>query len=325
MQARLHRKAVLAGLLIGCLAWALGGSRARACGPVATLQPVGLPRAGATGVTTATSFIVLSRSEPVGLTLRAGTQTVALSAPVKIGLGVEETLGAASFYQVKPATADGMLVGSAEQVLTATYQDATVEVTRFTTASSYDKTEGVAPVLRAVRFWRVRYPVGDIASGNCVAAEYHGFLTVDYTAATVPKTPASSVIHTLHVAPMNGGSEQTFVYVGATPFKGHEPTEAYPTPTWLWHPELDPTRPYCMTISAFGDGDMARTSLQSQTVCAEVVQLSAAGAPPPPDGGTAPMGSGGGSGCAVAGAASSAVLAWLVVVAFALGLRVRRR
>ena len=65
-------------------------------------------------------------------------------------------------------------------------------MTRFTTAAGYDKIEGTAPVVNAVHLWRVRYPVADIGSGNCVFAEYHGFITVDYDPGTVPNTPAAS-------------------------------------------------------------------------------------------------------------------------------------
>jgi len=159
--------------------------------------------------------------------------------------------------------------------------------------------------------------LADINSGNCVFAEYHGFITVDYDPATVPNTASSSVVHTFQLAPKNGGSGQTFIYVGNTPFAGLAPAGAYPLPTGDWQPELDPTRPYCLGISAFGDGDIARLPLASQSVCADVVQLSAAGAPPPP--GTA------GGGCAIVGRGAAG---WLGVATFALlavAIRSRRR
>ena len=306
---------------------ALGGSSAQACGQPAPLSPIALPRSGATGVSTATSLIVLSRAEPAGLTLQAGGQSVALAAPVNLGTGADGSVGPATFWQVRPL--DGMLAGSAEHVLTATFQGSPVEVTRFTTAAGYDKTEGVAPVLRAVHLWRVRYPVADIASGNCVLAEYHGFITVDYDPATVPNTPPASVVHTFQLVPKNGGSAQNFLYTGATPFVGLEPVGDYPLPIGSWQPELDPTRQYCLTVGAFGDGDIARLPLASQPLCADVVQLSAAGAPPPPQiggGGTGGGTASGGCGCAVAASGRTGMAAaWLSLVAVALRLRRRRR
>ena len=107
-------------------------------------------------------------------------------------------------------------------------------MTRFTTAAGYDKAEGTAAVLNAVHLWRVRYPVADIGSGNCV----------------------------------------------------------FDAP-----------------------------SVSSQSVCVDVVQLSATGAPPPPQIGGG--GSTGGGGCAVAGATGAALPAW--PLALVLGLVLRRR
>lgn len=41
-----------------------------------------------------------------------------------------------------------------------------------------------------------------------------------------------------------------------------------------WAPELDPSREYCATITAFGDGDLARLPSMSESICASVKQLS---------------------------------------------------
>jgi hypothetical protein len=310
------------------------------------VTPTAIPRSGATNVSTATSLTVILAGQPSGLSLTAGGQNVPLSFPVSLGRGP----GGATVWQMHAATADSMLAGGTEHVLTQqTAPGVTVELTRFTTAAGYDKAAGVAPVLRAVHLWRVRYPVADIASGNCVFSEYHGFITVDYDPATVPNTPPTSVVYAFQLVPKNGGSAQTFINAG-DPFTGLAPEGTYPLPLGDWQPELDPTRQWCLSISAFGDGDLARLPLGSQQVCAEVEQLSAAGAPPPPTigGGTggAPTGGGtggspigggtggttlgdsaraGGSGCAIAGAASSAVVVWLVVIAMVIGLRPRAR
>jgi hypothetical protein len=279
-------------------------------------------------VSTATSIIVFGRGAPTGFTLQAGGQTIPLETPVDLGDGADSLSGRVTFWRIRPATADGFLVPSAEHVLTATSQAGPTEVTRFTTAAGYDKAQGTAPVLNAVHLWRVRYPVADINSGNCVFAEYHGFITVDYVPASIPNTAAASVAHAFQLAPQNGGSAQTFVYTGEAPFAGLEPTGAYPLPTGLWQPELDPTRPYCLTISAFGDGDIARLPVSSQSICGDVVQLSATGAPPPPPvgGGGGSGGATGGGGCAVAAATvGGAVRTGPLVLALALVLRRRRR
>ena len=147
--------------------------------------------------------------------------------------------GRVTFWRLRPATADGFLLPSTEHVLTATSQTGPAEVTRFTTAAGYDKAQGTAPVLNAVHLWRVRYPVADINSGNCVFAEYHGFITVDYVPGSIPNTAVASVVHAFSLAPKTGGSAQTFVYTGETPFVGLEPAGAYPSPIGLWQPELD--------------------------------------------------------------------------------------
>jgi len=279
----MHRHVGRRWMVVGCTAAliaAMAPSAAQACGGPPPYVPIGLPRAGATGVSTATSIVVLWQGQPSGLALQAAGQDVPLAAPFALGAGAEGFNRALSFWQVRPATANGLLAPSAEHVLTATYQGKTVEVTRFTTAAGYDKVEGVAPIARRLQLWRVRYPVSDISSGNCVWAEYHGFLTVDYDAATIPNTEPASVLHTFHLAPKTGGSAQTFNYVGDAPFAGLAPSGDHPLPLGLWQPELDPTREYCLTISASGDGDIGRPRLDSQPVCATVTQLSASGAPP---------------------------------------------
>ena len=318
MQRGVGRGGVFAGLLMASLTGALERSSAQACSPGQPAPTAALPAPGTQNVSTATSLIVVSAQQPAAMTLVANGQTVPLSTAIDLGAGAFAGQAHAHFWQLRAATSDSMLIGGAEHVLSQPGGDGgAAEVTRFTTAAGYDKTQGTAPVLRALHLWRVRYPVADINSGNCVFAEYHGFITVDYDPATVPNTASSSVVHTFQLAPKNGGSGQTFIYVGNTPFAGLAPAGAYPLPTGDWQPELDPTRPYCLGISAFGDGDIARLPLASQSVCADVVQLSAAGAPPPP--GTA------GGGCAIAGRGAAG---WLGVATFALlavAIRSRRR
>ena len=159
-----------------------------------------------------------------------------------------------------------------------------------------------------------------------MSAEYEGFITVDYDPATVPNTDPSSVVYGFDLVPENGGSPQQLVQAGE-PFVGGAPAGTYPLPVGPWQPELDPTRRYCLSISAFGDGDLARLALTSERVCADVEQLSAPGAPPPPQISGGATNGGGGGGCAVAAAAPVCwpPLAALLLIAAAIGLGRRRR
>lgn len=311
------------GALLAAMTAAAVPSAAEACGGPPPYAPFGLPRPAATGVSTATSMVVVWQwlGRPDGLALEVAGQDVPLAEPFDLGPGAEGFNQALSFWRVRPATASGLLAPNAEHVLTATYEGSTVEVTRFTTAAGYDKVEGVAPIARGLQLWRVRYPVSEIGSGNCVFAEYHGFLTVDYDPATVPNTPPTSVVHTFHLAPKTGGGAQSFNYVGDSPFAGLAPSGDHPLPDGLWKPELDPTREYCLTISALGDGDIGRPGLQSQPVCARVAQLSASGAPPSPVITGAGGAGDGGGGCNVAGEAGAVPALVLGSLAFMRALR----
>lgn len=317
---------VFAGVLVASVTSALGVRSAEACSPLLAATHMLNPRTGATNVSTATSLMLFSGQAPAGLTLLANGQNVPLSIPAPLGFGIDGgpslAVPRATYWRVLAATSDSMLIPSAEHVLTQTQGDGSiVELTRFTTAAGYDKVEGVAPVLRAMHLWRVRYPLADINSGNCVGAEYHGFITVDYDPGTVPNTPAASVIHTFQLVPKTGGGLQELRYTGETPFVGLAPaTDQYPYPLGSWQPELDPTREYCLTVSAFGEGDIALLSMTSQSVCANVMQLSAPGAPPPPGVGVES------GGCAVAGSGGTrTAAAALLLVAAVLRSRRRRR
>ena len=270
------RRVAIVGLVAAAFLCLVGRSAAEACGPGRPAETAALPAAGATNVSTATSLIVFSATQPSGLTLLANGQNVPLPSVISLGNGVMGQSSPGGFWRV---ATDGMLIGGAEHVLSqATGNGTSVELTRFTTATGYDKVQGVPPVVRGVRLWRVRYPVSDIASGNCVFSEYHR-LHHHRLRPRHGAEHARGVGHShLRLAPKPGGSEQKLVWASATPFAGSEPMGAYPTPTGLWQPELDPTRQYCLTISAFGDGDLARLGMTSQSACADVVQLSVPGA-----------------------------------------------
>lgn len=323
--------------LCAAFAGALMPSPAAACCPGRPPTTAAFPRPGTTNVSTATSVIVFSAAEPSGLKLLANGEDLPLLLPISLGSGVDASGAHGGYWQTRVAAAGSLLLPSAEHVLSqTTASGALVELTRFSTGPGYDKAGGASPVVRSLRLWRVRYPTRDIGSGNCVFAEYHGFIAVDYDPATVPNTAPASIVSTFQLAPKYAGSAQTFVYMGDTPFIGLEPIGDYPLPTGQWQPELDPTRSYCLAIRAFGDGDLARQALASQEICAEVVQLSAAGAPPPPQigaGGTGGGGTGGNGGgdmagcatsCVVAGSPESTSLTWLLLVVVVLRRRFGR-
>ncbi len=326
--------------------------RARACSPPEPLPPTAIPRAGAVGVSPATSIVVVVPREPFGVSVLANGQAAPVSGWQAIGAGIDKSGGPTSFWQLSV----GLLVASADYVVmlpTGGTDGGAATLTTFSTAAGYDKVAGTAANLRSVHLWRVRYPVADIASGNCVFAEYASFVTVDYDPATIPNTAPGSVIQLFQLVPDTGGTSQTFVYTGDAPFAGLAPSGAYPLPLGQWQPDLDPTRRYCLTMSAIGDGDLARLGTPSNQVCADVVQLSATGAPPPPaigggpDGGSldgagsggaggGPTGGAGGGpigdglkgssgGCATAGTPASWLGLALVAAGLGLGVGTQRR
>ncbi len=271
------------------------------------------------GVSPATSIVVVSPREPFGVTVLANGQPVPVSGWFAMGSGLDVTGGATSFWRLQLGGPNGLLAPSTDYAVTGMpgADGGAAILTTFSTAAAYDKTPGTAANVRAVRLWRVRYPVADIASGNCVFAEYAGFITVDYDPATLPNTAPESVIQTFQLSPETGGTTQTFVFTGSQPFTGLAPSGDYPTPIGAWRPDLDPTRRYCLAVSSVGDGDLANLGAGSNRVCADVVQLSAKGAPPPPGAGTTGGGSGGG--CSVAGATRPGVLGSGALLALLLG------
>ena len=300
---------------------------ARACSPDQAPAATAIPRAGATAVSTATSIVIVSQREPFGVNVLANGQVATVSRWSAIGSGIDGSGGPTNFWQLFLGSPDGMLAPSTDYVVTwpaGTADGGDATLTTFSTAAGYDKTAGTPANLRSFHLWRVRYPVADIASGNCVFAEYASFVTVDYDPATLPNTPPGSVIQTFQLVPDTGGTLQTFVYTGDTPFTGLAPSGAYPLPLGRWQPDLDPTRRYCLAVSAIGDGNLANLGAGSNQLCADVVQLAATGAPPPPaigiDGGstgTTGGGLGGSSGgCATAGTPAG----WLGLAAAAAGL-----
>jgi hypothetical protein len=265
-------------MCLACLVvWIGGAVPARACSGSYSTDRAALPRTGATDVSTNTSIVVLSRTEPFDLQLRANGESVPINGWTPLGSGRDEQLGPTSYWRLRAPLQPASTYALSSAAASTDGGDS--EITQFSTGPGYDKTPGTAPTLRALRLWRVRYPVSAIGGGACVFSEYHGFITVDYDPAVIPNTEATSVVHTFRLVPKTGGLEQTFVYTGSDAFSGYAPSGDYYPPSFSsWQPELDPSREYCLTIEAFGDADLARQTPTSNQVCARVTELAAKGA-----------------------------------------------
>jgi len=262
----------------------------RACSaanPEAT-PPTAIPRDGSTEVPTATSFVILSLAQPTDVALEAGGVAVPLDAPTSIGVGQDDTTNQAiSFWQVKPSS--GFLPPSAELVLSiANPKGGRTVLSTVHTAAGYDKQPATPAILKSLTLTRVRYPVAEIASGNCVFSEYLGYITFDASVAAIPGTPSASVVNTITLRPKNGGAaEQGRAFTGAKAYSG-DPAGAFePYSSAEWTPFLDPTLEYCAAITSFGFGDLARLPVTSNVVCAHVAQVSMPGAGDEVDGGSA--------------------------------------
>src|SRR4030095_4639757 len=142
----MRHRAAMVGFLVAPLAWWSGSPPARACSPPAPTPTTALPKTGASNVSTATSLIIHSGGLPIGLSMVANGQDVPLAYPEILG-----SSGDAVYWRVRPATADSMLVGGAEHILSQTSSAGTsAELTRFTTAAGYDKAAGGGAPLPAV-------------------------------------------------------------------------------------------------------------------------------------------------------------------------------
>lgn len=152
------------------------------------------------------------------------------------------------------------------------------EITRFTTAATYDSTAGTAPRITSLALWWVRYALEDAYSGNCVFGEYQSFVDLGFEPAQIPNSAPERILYTLTVEPKTGGARQ------AASFRGDQPPERrtigpgndhpFSNPS-LFAPVLDPTREYCAMLTAVGDGDRARSELRSEWVCVSVTSIDA--------------------------------------------------
>jgi hypothetical protein len=257
---------------------ALAGRPVHACSaanPAAT-PATAVPRDGSTDVPTYTSFVVLSAWPPVDVALQAGGVAVPLEPPTSVGFGEGDMMSQpVGYWQVKASA--GALPASSELVLSmAGSQGGRVVLTTVHTAPGYDKQLGTPATLKSLKLTRVRHPLAEIASGDCLFSEYVGYVTFDADPAVIPGTPQGSVVNMITVAPKHGGGAvQGRSYTGVRPYSGVPVGVLQPS---SWQPDLDPTLEYCASISSFGFGDLARLSVVSNTVCARVEEVSLPGA-----------------------------------------------
>ena len=273
----------LVGMSLAITALVSASPPVNACSGRPAATPTAFPASGAANVSPYTSIIVAAGANDLaGLTLEAGGQIVPLPSILTLGSGVLGSTGA-TFYRLAVG-----LSPSTSYVLSMLDNGATRELTRFTTAASYDKAPGQAPVLERLRLWRVRYPVEAIAAGGCVFDEYEGYIDVDYQDGSVPNTPASEIVTVLSLQPKTGSSIQRFVFAGLSHFDGAQienplgsalvdvPDGGFPSPAYaLWKPTLEPDREYCVTMTLYGRNDNAMPAVISNSVCAPVTNLDA--------------------------------------------------
>jgi hypothetical protein len=270
------RVGVAAALAIALGASLTGARAARACSPPdpTAVTPTAIPRTGATDVSTASSFVIVSGTPPKEIALAAGGVDVPLTTPVLLSSGFEPTTGLpVGFWQVKAAK--DFLPASSTLVLSAAgAAGARVTLTTIQTAAGYDKAPGTPATVKSLKLTRIRYPISLIGAGSCVFSEYVGFVELDVTPAAIPGTPGDSVVNTIRLAPRHGGAaEQTSTFVGTKLFVGMPGEVTLPQ----WMPHLDPTLEYCADIVSWGVGDLARLPVRSETVCTRVAQVDAPG------------------------------------------------
>jgi uncharacterized protein (TIGR03382 family) len=259
-------------LAMSVLVWMapmLAPRMAIACGGFPSSPLVAVPAMGAAGVSPQTSIMVIGGSgAPAGLTLEANGQPVPVPALDPLGPGFLPG-GWAKFWRFHET-----LAPSTTYVLRIQEPAGSRELTRFTTAASYDKTPGTAPVLERLRLWRVRYDVQQIAAGGCVFDEYEGYVDLDYQPGAVPGTPVDEVVHVVSLGPKNGSSSETWASLGPAKFE-HVPAQGRPSPTARWKPLLAPDREYCATVTLYGRNDRAMPEVRSEILCAPVMNVDA--------------------------------------------------
>lgn len=261
------------GLTVAFVAAALHTGTARACLPLPSVMPFGLPLPTSSTISTATTIHIVAETQPTWVEVTAGGKLVKTDG-VELVSGMHLPNERGKLWRVRGlnlSDTNSILQASSEYVVSMTYGGKRRELTRFTTASGYDKQQGTAPLLRAVKLWRVRYPAG--LGGMCIYSEYHAFIELDYEPAAIPDTPSGSVIYTVRLWPKTGGQRQDWSFTGAHVFKGAPPKAPDYMPG-AWPTDLDPSREYCVTITARGYGDLARLTLTSEEKCTQVTSLN---------------------------------------------------
>ena len=256
---------------------------AGACASVDSGPSRAWPPNGSKDVSPATSVFVLGSTvsnDDITLTANGAPVELAFTEMGRLYLSSGKVFRANLPDLLEPST-EYVLTGPAKFGPTESGDaGAPVELTRFTTAASYDKIPGTPPSISSLELWSVRYPVSDIGSGNCVFSEYQGYARVKFTPAQIPSTTPEGTLYTLTITPRTAGAAQSLLFSGDNPFAGHD-LSADPYPLSLpaeWFLDLDPRREYCATLSARGDGDNARLPVVSEPACAPVSELCAKGA-----------------------------------------------
>jgi hypothetical protein len=298
-----HVRSLLFSTVGGTL---LHASLAAACGGGLPAPTTAFPAPGAAAVSPESSIFIGARlPEPQGIEVEENGKVLTLAGFEALGTGsvgalAKGTVG--SWSRLRNHLSPG-----ATYVVRATEEGATRELTRFTTAATYDKTPGVAAAPSRLRLWRVHYPLGQVNGGSCVFSEYEGYIDLDYQPGSLPGTPPDEVINVLTLTPKTGGAPQRYAFAGSERVKlarsfdefggkgvTDVPDGGVPSPIHSpWKPELMPDREYCLTVTTYGRNDMAILATTSQPVCAPVTSLMAGSAPadggaPGPEAGPSP-------------------------------------
>ena len=194
-----HGKLAVIGV---CVAGLTLPTPARACSPAQPGSPSALPAPGATNVSTATSIIVLSPSEPFGVALQVNGQSAPVHGWTALGGGIDDHGASAQYWQLR--LDPSILEPEAEYVLSLPWAGEALELTRFTTGPGYDKTAGTRP------------PSATCASGVFVirsrpsaraaaCSPDQSFITIDDYSATIPNTELGSVVQRFSLSPKTGG------------------------------------------------------------------------------------------------------------------------
>ena len=284
----------------------LAARPAEACSTGGGGDAVAYPPAGTTQVSTNTTIHLASAFDDGLSVLVDGTPLVGVT-DVLVGNGVHDTDPNAEPFRRLVLPMGSLPPGAHVEVRVRdnSKPDVIVTATTFDTATTSSSLPGTAATIAALRLWRVHYPKSEINSGNCVSSEFWSFLEIDWAPAAIPGTAAEGLVHVFTLTPKAGGAEQAFVLGGTATAIGHAPEGPDPFPLSPgWHPAIDAGVEYCVTARAYGDGDLGRPPLVSNSACASATEVVVPGAGTGGSGGAA--GGGGTTASGGAGASSGA-------------------